>query len=68
MVVCSSPQADVYGCGTWCTFEFAKRLHALQFWDTFQGRWMLGDSFYYAERPKDLPPLRGLGGPFGAFI
>lgn len=56
------------GCGTWCTFEFAKQLHALQFWDAFQGRWMLGDSFHYPNRPKDLPRLTGLEGPFGAFI
>jgi hypothetical protein len=56
------------GCGTWRTFQFAKQLHALQFWNAFQGRWMLGDSFYYPERPKDLPKMKGLDGPFGAFI
>jgi hypothetical protein len=51
------------GCGTWCTFQFAKQLDAIRFWDSFQGRWMLGDSFYYPERPRDLPKLKELDGP-----
>lgn len=56
------------GCGTWCTFQFAKQQDAILFWDAFQGRWMLGDSFYYPERPAGLEKLKGLDEPFGTFI
>lgn len=56
------------GAGIWCTFRFAKQRHAIQFWDAFNGRWMLGDTFYYPQKLSDVPKLKGLDGPFGAFI
>ncbi len=46
--------------GMWCVFEFTWQLNAMQFWDRFEGRWMLGSEFHYRERPKDLPSMKQL--------
>jgi len=46
--------------GLWRVFEFAWQLDAMQFWDRFEGRWLLGDEFHYPERPKDLPLMKSL--------
>lgn len=44
--------------GSWCVYEFAMQLDAIQFWDRFEGRWLRGEEFMYPDRPKDLPRLR----------
>ncbi|WP_439925565.1 hypothetical protein [Nitrobacter sp. JJSN] len=44
--------------GTWCVYEFAVQLDAIQFWDRFEGRWLRGEEFIYPERPQGLPQLR----------
>jgi hypothetical protein len=44
--------------GLWCVYEFMWQLDAMQFWDRFEGRWLLGSEFYYPERPKDLPEMK----------
>ena len=62
------PTGERVSDGAWCTYQFAKKIDAIKFWDAFNGRWMLGDSFYYPERPSDLVKMEGLSGPFGAFI
>jgi hypothetical protein len=42
----------------WRVHEFEWQLDAIQFWDTFEGRWLRGSEFHYPERPKDLPELK----------
>ncbi|ABE62789.1 hypothetical protein Nham_1990 [Nitrobacter hamburgensis X14] len=44
--------------GTWCIYEFAVQLDAIQFGDRFEGRWLRGEEFMYPDRPKGLPQLR----------
>ena len=44
--------------GSWCVYEFAMQLDAIQFWDRFNGRWLRGEEFIYPDRPKGLPTLR----------
>jgi hypothetical protein len=44
--------------GSWCVYEFAVQLDAIQFWDRFDGRWLRGEEFIYPDRPKGLPQLR----------
>jgi hypothetical protein len=44
--------------GMWCVYEFSWQLDAMQFWDRFEGRWLLGTEFHYPERPVDLPPMK----------
>jgi hypothetical protein len=39
-------------------YEFALQLHAIQFWDRFDGRWLRHGDFMYPDRPPDLPKLR----------
>jgi hypothetical protein len=46
--------------GLWCVYEFTWQLDAMQFWDKFEGRWLLGSEFQYPERPKDLPQMKPL--------
>jgi hypothetical protein len=48
--------------GLWRVYEFAWQMDAIQFWDRFEGRWLLGSEFHYPERPKDLPPMKPLKG------
>ena len=48
--------------GLWCVYEFTWQLDAIQFWDRFKGRWLLGSEFHYPERPTDLPPLKEIKG------
>jgi hypothetical protein len=43
--------------GSWCVYEFAVQLDAIQFWDRFDGRWLRGEEFIYPDRPKGLPQL-----------
>jgi hypothetical protein len=43
--------------GSWCVYEFAVQLDAIQFWDRFDGRWLRGEEFIYPDRPKGLPKL-----------
>jgi hypothetical protein len=44
--------------GSWCVYEFAVQLDAIQFWDRFDGRWLRGEEFIYPYRPKGFPKLR----------
>ncbi len=44
--------------GLWRVYEFAWQLDAMQFWDRFEGRWLLGTEFHYPQRPNDLPPMK----------
>lgn len=44
--------------GIWCVYEFERQLDAIQFWNAFNGRWLLGNEYIYPEPPKDLPPLK----------
>jgi hypothetical protein len=44
--------------GSWCVYEFAVQLDAIQFWDRFDGRWLRGEEFIYPDSPKGLPQLR----------
>jgi hypothetical protein len=44
--------------GTWCVYEFALQLDAIQFWARFDGRWLRSEEFIYPDRPKGLPALR----------
>jgi hypothetical protein len=46
----------------WCVYEFTRQLHATQFWDRFEGRWLRGSAFHYPERPKDIPPFEASQG------
>jgi hypothetical protein len=46
--------------GLWCVYEFTWQLDAIQFWDRFEGRWLLGSEFHYPERPRDLPQMKPL--------
>jgi hypothetical protein len=39
-------------------YEFALQLHAIQFWDRFDGRWLRHGDFMYPDRPTDLPKLK----------
>jgi len=39
-------------------YEFALQLHAIQFWDRFDGRWLRHGDFMYPDKPDDLPKLR----------
>ncbi|MEH2480169.1 hypothetical protein V1282_003526 [Nitrobacteraceae bacterium AZCC 2146] len=48
--------------GLWRVYEFRWQMDAIQFWDRFEGRWLLGSEFHYPERPKDLPPMKPLKG------
>jgi hypothetical protein len=48
--------------GLWRVYEFALQLHAIQFWDRFEGRWLSGGEFIHPERPKDLPTMKELKG------
>jgi hypothetical protein len=45
-------------------YEFAVQLHAVQFWDRFDGRWMRHGDFLYPDRPTDLPKLREPPDPY----
>jgi hypothetical protein len=54
--------AKIQSGGMWCVYEFSWQLDAMQFWDRFEGRWLLGTEFHYPERPKDLPAMKPLGG------
>ena len=45
-------------------YEFALQLHAIQFWDRFDGRWMRHGDFLYPDRPTDLPKLREPPDPY----
>ena len=47
----------------WRTYEFARQLDAIRFWDKFQGRWMIGSDFHFPERPAGLLPMRSLRHP-----
>lgn len=38
--------------GTWCIFECAVQLDAIQFWNRFDGRFLRGEEFIYPDRPK----------------
>jgi hypothetical protein len=44
--------------GSWCIYQFAVQLDAIQFWDRFKGRWLRGEEFIYPDRPQGLPQLR----------
>jgi hypothetical protein len=44
----------------WRTYQFARQIDAIRFWDRFDGRWMLGDQFHLPKRPKDFPPMKPL--------
>lgn len=39
-------------------FEFTWQIHAILFWNEFQGRWLRGNAFHYPEKPADLPQLK----------
>jgi hypothetical protein len=43
---------------SWCVYEFALQLHAIQFWDRFDGKWLRHNEFMFPDRPNDLPKLR----------
>ncbi len=40
------------------TYEFSLQLHAIQFWDRFDGRWLRHGDFMYPDKPDDLPKLK----------
>jgi hypothetical protein len=40
---------------TWCVYEFAVQLDAIQFWDRFDGRRLRGEEFIYPDRQQGLP-------------
>ena len=42
----------------WIIYEFARQIDAIQFWRVFEGRWLLGENFYFPNEPKDVPPLK----------
>lgn len=50
--------------GSWCVYEFAIQLDAIQFWDRFDGRWLRGEEFIYPDRPTGLPTLREPSDPY----
>jgi hypothetical protein len=52
--------------GMWCVYEFSWQLDAMQFWNQFEGRWLLGSEFHYAERPMNL--ARRNGSPNETFL
>jgi len=39
-------------------YEFTLQLHAIQFWDRFDGRWLRHGDFMYPDKPSDLPKLK----------
>lgn len=39
-------------------YEFALQLHAIQFWNRFDGRWLRHGDFMYPDKPPNLPKLR----------
>jgi hypothetical protein len=39
-------------------YEFALQLHAIQFWDRFDGRWLRHGEFMFPDKPIDLPKLK----------
>ncbi len=45
-------------------YEFAVQLHAIQFWDRFDGRWLRHGDFMYPDKPTDLPKLREPSDPY----
>lgn len=45
-------------------YEFALQLHAIQFWDRFDGRWLRHGDFMYPDRPSDLPKLKEPSNPY----
>jgi hypothetical protein len=56
----SSTGEKIHHEGLWCVYEFTWQLDAIQFWDRFEGRWLLGSEFHYPDRPKDLPQMKPL--------
>ena len=43
---------------SWCVYESALQLHAIQFWGRFDGKWLRHNEFMFPDRPNDLPKLR----------
>ena len=38
--------------------EFGQQLDAMTVWARFQGRWLRGEEFSYAERPENMPMMK----------
>lgn len=45
-------------------YEFALQLHAIQFWDRFDGRWLRHNEFMFPDKPDDLPKLKEPRDPY----
>lgn len=43
---------------SWCVYAFAVQLEAIQFWDQFGGRWLIGEEFVFPKRPENLPKMK----------
>jgi hypothetical protein len=44
--------------GSWTVYEFARQVDAIMFWDTFKGRWLRHNDFFYPDRPSDMPAMK----------
>lgn len=60
------PTGEVLDRGVrWRVYEFRRQSDAIRFWAAFNGQWLVGDSFLYIERPRDLPMLEALERLYG---